>query len=256
MRESAKQRETELLQQVRSLEARKKYLGELKAWLARRKLTHLDLWAMSRELKPKRADSPVTSKKPLQPGSERMSAGEQFVAAMRKQGMVEISSVDARRLVGGMGYAPTSYSHVLQIAQRAGLLRRGDRIKDTANGYMYVLTGGPKTDGKKPKGGAGQPNPHALKAGVKRRGDPEFMRAIREARMDHKITCEDLGKKIGISGASIINWETGRYIPKEEARQKVLKALNLPAHLGAEATEKMYSEMGHGKKANGATTSG
>lgn len=68
---------------------------------------------------------------------------------------------------------------------------------------------------------------------VPRKGDPNFRRAIREARMDHKWTPGDVGKKIGVSSASIENWEQGRVVPKEDGRLKVLKALGLPMTLGA-----------------------
>ena len=135
--EAHKQRRLDLLQRVKSLEARKKYVKELKTWMERRKLTSTDLLAMYRELQPKRGPRPVKSKNPLQP--TRKSAGEQLVDAMREARIVEIDVNGARDLIVGLGFKKTSYSHVLHSAVLAGLLRRGAR---DGNGWKYVVTGG------------------------------------------------------------------------------------------------------------------
>ena len=45
-------------------------VGDLKKWLDKRKLEINDLIWMVEQLRPKRADKPVKSKKPLQPGGQ------------------------------------------------------------------------------------------------------------------------------------------------------------------------------------------
>ena len=231
--EAHKQRREDLLQRVRSLEARKKYTKELKTWLERRKLTATDLLAMYRELQPKRGPRPLKSKNPLQP--TKKSAGEQLVDAMREARMVEINVDQARNLVERLGYKKTSYHHILSSAIVAGLLRRGGR---DGNGWKYVVTAG------------GSPPPRASHPAARRpvtikgHGDPAFCQAIREARLAKGWSHEEMGKQVGTSGASIHNWEQGRYTPKEEARQKVVQVLGLPADLGAAATAASATRMG------------
>ena len=154
-----RERIKEIEDRIRAMDRREKMMGDLKSWMARRKLTVLDLQHMIKVLKPKRSAKAVKSKKPLQPLHP------------------EVSSM---------------------------------RGKIISNGKQ-----------------------------IERKGDPEFRRAIHEARLEKKLSTADLSKKIDVSEASISNWETGRYVPKEEARVKILKALNLPLHLGEEATKKM-----------------
>jgi DNA-binding transcriptional regulator YiaG len=154
----------EIEERIKQLDRREKAQVELKKWLAHRKLTIGDLMAMMRTMKPKRADAPVKSKKPLQPTSGR------FAKIARAQEPPQ------------------------------GKLRLKGKVID-------------------------------------RKGDPEFRRAIREARMDQQMKATELAKKIGVSSASVDNWEQGRNVPKDEARLKILKALSLPEHLGAEASQ-------------------
>ena len=160
-KDDLKQRMKEIEQRIKQLDRREKALGDLKKWLANRKLDTMDLTWMLREMKPKRADAPVKSKKPLQPG-----------AAFE-----------------GKGKMPT-------------------------------------------------------------KGDPAFMKAIRAARIAKNLHFEEIGLKVGVSAASVSNWEQGRYVPKEEARVKLLKFFGLPTDLGAEATARMQASFG-GKSANG-----
>jgi DNA-binding transcriptional regulator YiaG len=75
------------------------------------------------------------------------------------------------------------------------------------------------------------------------RGDPAFRAAIRKARKDRNLNTDALGKKIGVSGASINNWEQGRNVPNDGPRLKVLKVLDLPLHLGAEASKAMEQQV-------------
>ena len=148
----------EIEERIKQMDRREKALGDLKKWLANRKLDINDLVWMHRQMKPKRADAPVKSKKPL---------------------------------------------HAVAEAQH------------------------PRGKGKMPT-----------------KGDPAFMRAIRAARIEKGLKYEDVGPKVGVSGASVANWEQGRYVPKEEARVKLVKLFGLPADLGAEATQRMMSRQG------------
>jgi len=72
---------------------------------------------------------------------------------------------------------------------------------------------------------------------VPAKGDPEFRRAVREARIKQELHVNDVAKKLGLSGNSISNWEAGRYVPSDEARLKLLKVLGLPLSLGAAASK-------------------
>lgn len=235
--EAHKQKRLEILQRVKTLEARKKFVGELKAWLTRRKLTNADLLAMYRDLMPKRGDAPVKSKKPLQPGEpiKRKTSGELLVDEMRRQRMVEVSVDQIRTLCGNIGFSATSYHHLVANAIKGGHLRKGDR---DGNGFKYVVTGGPSKvvikPGRVPK----------LIPG-KIHGDPAFCKAIREARQAKGWDTTQMGKKVGVSSASISNWETGRYTPVEASRLKVLKLLDLPEDLGAAATAAAHDRMGN-----------
>lgn len=166
----------EIEQRIKQMERREKALGDLKKWLTSRKLEPTDLMWMVRQMKPKRADAPVKSRKPLQPERQKASPG-----------------------------------------------------------YFMV-------DGKL----------------VAPKGDPEFRRRIVEARRAKGWSALDVGKKIGVSHATISSWEAGRYVPKEAVRVKILKALDLPASLGATATAAMEAAMGGTKgigSRNGAAAS-
>src|SRR5215475_311643 len=68
------------------------------------------------------------------------------------------------------------------------------------------------------------------------KGDPEFRRRLREARLKKNLSGEALGAKIGVSGTSITSYEVGRYIPIESTRLKLVKFLDLPEGLGKAAT--------------------
>lgn len=172
--ERHKERLKALEVRIVGLEQRKKSVADLKAWMARRKLIPADVFWMLVQLRPKRADQPVKSKKALHP------------------------EVQAAR-------GPT--------ARRSGLGSRG--------GKDLIV-----------------------------KGDPAFMAAIKKARIAKGWDGEQMGKKVGVSGASISNWEAGRYTPKEEARVKILKVLDLPSGLGAEAVKAAEARVAHGS--NGA----
>src|SRR5262249_863782 len=80
------------------------------------------------------------------------------------------------------------------------------------------------------------------------KGDPEFRRRIKEARLANGWSAAELGKKMNASGASISSWEAGRFIPPEEKREKLVKLLGLPASLGAAASKQMEAtRSGKGK---------
>jgi len=180
--ERAKQKHEELLQRVKAFELRKKYGGELKNWMAKRKLLPIDLLAMYREMKPKRADAPAKSKKALKPTSGRWADKSRHSSS--------------------------------------------DQATD-----MFMK------DGKlRPK-----------------RGDPAFRRAIHEKRTELGVTCAEIGKKVGVSDATISNWESGRNVPKEDQRVKVLTVLGLPEELGKEATAAMVASF-RGQPPNGHAT--
>jgi ribosome-binding protein aMBF1 (putative translation factor) len=112
-----------------------------------------------------------------------------------------------------------------------------------------------------PKSGrwADKPRPHRGGVGatdmfmhngklVPKRGDPEFRKAIHEARIAKGMKVDEVGKKIGISGASVGNWEQGRNVPKEEQRAKIVKLLGLPDDLGKDATLASAASMGGSKR--------
>lgn len=238
--EAHKQRRLDILQRVKSLDARRKFTKELKSWMERRKLTATDLLAMYRELQPKRAARPVKSKNSLQP--VKKLAGEQLVDAMREAGMVEIDVNGARDLVERLGFKRSSYRHLVRSAIDAELLRRGDK---SGNGFKYVVTGGPPTA----HGNLGKVQHKSVT--IKGHGDPALCKAIREVRLAKGWSHDELGKRVGASGASVHNWEQGRYTPKEEARQKIVKVLGLPADLGAAATAAAVTRANQGKPANG-----
>ena len=69
------------------------------------------------------------------------------------------------------------------------------------------------------------------------KGDPVFRSAVREARLKQELSPIDVGKKVGVSGNTVSNWEAGRYVPADDARLKVLKTLGLPLTLGAAASQ-------------------
>jgi transcriptional regulator with XRE-family HTH domain len=80
---------------------------------------------------------------------------------------------------------------------------------------------------------------------VERKGDPELRARARAARLEKELGTEKLGEIVGVSAASISNWETGRYVPHNDARLKWVRALDLPDGLGEAASLKMEGEHGH-----------
>ena len=158
-KEDIKARIVELQTRLEAVEHRDQYLAELKTWMAKRKLSNVDLLWMYRQMAPKREQYAVRSKKPLHP----------------------------------------------------------EGAKARAVGFV-------------------------------RRGDPEFMRMIRAARRANEWSTLELAEKLGLSNATITNWECGRYIPMEERRQKIVALLKLPPDLGAETTAKMMASMGTPKR--------
>lgn len=91
-----------------------------------------------------------------------------------------------------------------------------------------------------------------LQPGTKKtKGDPKFMAAIRAKRLELDIHPDALGKKIGVSGASVSNWELGRYVPSEASRVAVLKELKLDPNLGREATAAMIKANGRNGVSHG-----
>jgi len=161
----------EIEARIKQMDRREKALGDLKKWLANRKLETTDLLWMIRQMKPKRADQPVRSKKPLQP------------------------------------------------------------VQKTGAGYLMV-------NGKL----------------VPSKGDPEFRRRILEARRTKGWNAFEVGKKLGVSHATITSWEAGRYVPKEEMRVKVLKLYDLPPSLGAAATKAMEASLVTRQRSNNGAT--
>lgn len=71
---------------------------------------------------------------------------------------------------------------------------------------------------------------------VERKGDPEFRARLTQARTEKGLSASELAKKVGSSEASISNWETGRYVPSESNRLKLVKFLGLPETLGQAAS--------------------
>lgn len=65
--ERFKDRKRALEARINAMRARTKSVGELKKWMERRGLTVSDLMWMGQQLRPKRADKPVKSKRPLHP---------------------------------------------------------------------------------------------------------------------------------------------------------------------------------------------
>jgi DNA-binding XRE family transcriptional regulator len=79
---------------------------------------------------------------------------------------------------------------------------------------------------------------------IERRGDPELRARAKAARLEKGLGIEELGEKIGVSAASVSNWENGRYVPHNDARLKWVRALDLPDGLGEAASLKMEAEQG------------
>ena len=82
------------------------------------------------------------------------------------------------------------------------------------------------------------------------KGDPAFRAAIRKARTDRNWSTQDVADKVGVSIASISNWEVGRFVPMEGMRAKLCEVLGLPPDLGKEATAAMMTSMGADKRTN------
>jgi len=173
IREREKERILAVEEKIKALERRSKFITELKAWMTRRKLSPIDLLAMYRDMAPRRAASPVKSKKPLQPKTGRW----------------------ADKPKAHSGGLPTD---------------------------MFMLNG----------------------QLVPKRGDPKFRKAIHEARIAKEMKTDAVGAKIGVSGASVANWEQGRNVPKEEQRLKIVKLLGLDEDLGREASAHSAALMG------------
>jgi DNA-binding XRE family transcriptional regulator len=172
-KDDLRERIKEIEARIKQMDRREKTLGDLKKWMAHRKLEAVDLLWMFRQMKPKRAAKAVKSKLPLQPVKERASPGY--------------------------------------------IMREGRLVA--------------------PK------------------GDPEFRRRIVETRKAKGWNAEAVGKKVGVSKASVTSWEAGRFVPKEEMRVKLLKVLELPAGLGAAATRAMEAAlMTRSRKGNSVTT--
>jgi DNA-binding transcriptional regulator YiaG len=153
-KEDIKAKIKELEQRYEALEHRDQYLVELQAWMTKRKLVHMDLLWMYRQMAPKRAQRAVKSKKPL------------------------------------------------------------------------------------------HPEVRAARIGYEIKGDPDFMQAIRRTRLKLKMTTLQVAEKVGVSDATISNWEGGRNTPVEEKRQKILEVLKLTPDLGAEATARQQAFRG------------
>lgn len=66
-KDDLKARIKEIEQRIKQMDRREKAIGDLKNWLANRKLDYTDLQWMLRKMKPVRSDAPVKSRKPLQP---------------------------------------------------------------------------------------------------------------------------------------------------------------------------------------------
>jgi DNA-binding XRE family transcriptional regulator len=156
MEERHKERVQAMREHMQRIERRQKMVGDLKKWADKRKLEIIDLLWMAHQLRPKRADKPVKSKKPLKPGSRLLMANGKLVA---------------------------------------------------------------------PK------------------GDPEFRTRIKAARLEKGWSSMVVSKKLGVSHSAITAWESGRYVPKEETRQKLVELLGLPVRLGADATKEMEAAM-------------
>lgn len=170
-----RERIKEIENRIQQMDRREKMMGDLKKWMASRKLEVIDLQYMIKQMKPKRSTVSVRSKKPLQP----------------EEGRWADKKPPLRQPVG------------------SGMFKLNGKL-------------------------------------VPAKGDPDFRRAVREARMDKKLSVDDVAAKIGVSGATISNWEQGRNVPKEEPRKALLKMLELPMHLGAEATAQMSLLNGKG----------
>ena len=67
---------------------------------------------------------------------------------------------------------------------------------------------------------------------------------IKEKRLEHQMTLEDLAKKIGVSPATISRWETGQIGDMKRSRIKALsEALDIPVHviMGWDEPEELYA---------------
>lgn len=55
-----------------------------------------------------------------------------------------------------------------------------------------------------------------------------FKDKLRGLRLDHNLSQEELGKKIGVSGSSIGFWETGKRSPKIKQVVKIAEVFGIP----------------------------
>jgi len=88
-KEDLRQRMRELEERLKQWDRREKALGDLKKWLAARKLGPSDVLWMYRQMQPKRAAKPVKSRKPLKPAGKANGhladgADPAFMAALRQ----------------------------------------------------------------------------------------------------------------------------------------------------------------------------
>src|SRR5882672_2903575 len=74
-----RQRMKEIESRIKQMDRREKALGDLKRWLAARKLEPLDILWMYRQMKPKRAPKAAKSKLPLQPVKGRRATTPGYV---------------------------------------------------------------------------------------------------------------------------------------------------------------------------------
>ena len=58
-----------------------------------------------------------------------------------------------------------------------------------------------------------------------------FGEALRKARVDADMLAKELGEALGCHRTSVLNWETGAYLPSEENLERIQKILNLPQEL-------------------------
>lgn len=66
-------------------------------------------------------------------------APQMLVAIMRRQKITEVNAFKTKELCRQMGLSETSYSHLLQIAMKAGLLRKAGKDPDGL-GFLWKLT--------------------------------------------------------------------------------------------------------------------
>ena len=68
-------------------------------------------------------------------------APQMLVKIMRQQKMTEITAAKTKEVCKQLGLSPKSYSHLLRSALHEGLLKKGGKDPDNANGYLWKLVG-------------------------------------------------------------------------------------------------------------------